>query len=104
MLRAVRFAATLSFDVDPGTMQAIQSAAPEIALVSAERITEELRRMFVHPARHRALELLRATNLLSEILPAICEVWPTAEPSDETRALAWDRTIRILERLRQPTV
>ena len=103
MLRAVRFASTLSFDIDPGTLSAIQASAHGITQVSAERIAEELRRMLVHPARHRAFELLRLTKLLPEILPTIAHVWPVAEPSDESHSLAWDRTIRILERLREPT-
>jgi poly(A) polymerase len=103
MLRAVRFASTLSFDIDSTTFDAIRSSARGITLVSAERITEELRRMLVHPARHRALELLRSTSLLPEILPSVCRVWPVTEPSDEIHATAWDRTIRILERLQQPT-
>lgn len=103
MLRAVRFASTLSFDIDPGTLSAIQASAHAITLVSAERIAEELRRMLVHPARHRAFELLRLTKLLPEVLPTIADVWPVTDPSDESHALAWDRTIRILERLREPT-
>ncbi len=102
MLRAVRFASTLSFDIDVGTFQAVQAAAHEITLVSPERIAEELRRMLVHPARHRALELLRSTKLLPEILPKISGLWPMDEPTDESHATAWDRTIRVLERLRQP--
>jgi poly(A) polymerase len=103
MLRAVRFASTLSFEIDAGTFRAIQASAHEITLVSSERIAEELRRMLVHPARHHALELLRSTRLLPEILPTIAGVWPAADPTDETHAAAWDQTVRILERLRQPT-
>ena len=99
MLRAVRFAATLSFDIDPATLDAIRLAAHELTLVSPERIAEELRRMLVHPARHHALELLRTTQLLPEILPTLAGVWPSHEPTDETHATAWDRTIRMLERL-----
>lgn len=99
MLRAVRFASTLSFEIDAGTLLAIRAVVHEITQVSAERIAEELRRMLVHPARHRALELLRSTKLLPEIFPRIASVWPTSEPTDETLVTAWDRTIRILKRL-----
>ena len=47
MLRAVRFAATFQFALDPGTLAAIQHHAAEIVVVSAERIAAELRRMLV---------------------------------------------------------
>lgn len=42
MLRAVRLAAQLGFEIDPGTMNAIKLLAPEITQVSAERIQMEL--------------------------------------------------------------
>ena len=103
MLRAVRFASTLSFDIDPQTFQAIQTAVHGISQVSRERIAEELRRMLVDPARYRALELLRSTALLPAIFPGIADVWLIQEPGDEPHAIAWDRTIRILERLQRPT-
>lgn len=103
MLRAVRFATTLSFDLDPETLAAVQTLADEIRVVSAERVAEELRKMLVHPARHRALELLRQTRLLPVVLPHAATRLPQQEPATEELARSWDRTIRILERLRQPT-
>jgi hypothetical protein len=102
MLRAIRFAATLGFDIEPATWSAIQAGARQIASVSAERITEELRRMLDHPARARAIELLRDAHLLHEILPEANGVLPRAEPAEEAAAFAWDRTLRVLEHLDHP--
>ena len=45
MLRAVRFAATLGFAIEPATLAAIQQAAAQVNVVSGERIGAELRRM-----------------------------------------------------------
>ncbi|MGE0756034.1 MAG: CCA tRNA nucleotidyltransferase [Pirellulaceae bacterium] len=103
MLRAVRFASTLGFEIDAGTWAAVSREAPGIRTVSAERITEELRRMLIHPDRPRAIELLRDSGLLHEIFPEMEGVLPRLEPAAESQALAWDRTLRILEHLIEPS-
>jgi len=46
MLRAVRFAAQLNFEIEPETFAAIKSLAPKIKLISAERVRDELIKMF----------------------------------------------------------
>ena len=71
MLRAVRFAATLDFALDPATAEAVRERAAEIRVVSAERITQELRTMLVDSHRRRAMELANELSLLSEILPEL---------------------------------
>lgn len=92
MLRAVRFAATFAFEIDPSTMSAIQRHADELQVVSAERIAAELRRMLTHDNRRRAAELLRESGLLSTILPEL-------DIADE----AWQETLRLLEAVSEPT-
>jgi tRNA nucleotidyltransferase/poly(A) polymerase len=49
MLRAVRFAARLNFEIEPATLAAIQALAPRIKAISAERIREELVKLFAAP-------------------------------------------------------
>jgi putative nucleotidyltransferase with HDIG domain len=101
LLRAVRFAAQLSFEIEPKTFAAIQSLAPRIKLISAERMRDELvklfapkvvaraSRPFASPERtfhsqneaHRqdacattaahGLVLLRDSGLLEQILPEL---------------------------------
>ena len=68
MLRAVRFAATLGFELEPSTRAAVIQHAPEIGTVSAERIGGEMRRMLVHPNRAAAVQLLADCQLVGEIL------------------------------------
>jgi poly(A) polymerase len=53
MLRAVRFAARLGFEIEPKTFAAIQSLAPKIKLISAERVREELVKLFAPPEPER---------------------------------------------------
>jgi len=71
MLRAVRFAATFRFAIDPATIRAIQEHHPSIVIVSAERIAGEMQRMLTHPHRRTALELLRTTSLLDQLVPEL---------------------------------
>lgn len=69
MLRAVRFAATLDFKLEPQTLAAVQLHAAEIEVVSVERIATELRRMLTHERRDQALSLLAESRLLAVVLP-----------------------------------
>ena len=71
MLRAVRFAATFGFTIEPATLRAIQEMAADITTVSAERIGMEIRRMLLDANRATALALLRDTNLLPQVLPEV---------------------------------
>ncbi len=71
LLRAVRFAARLGFDVERETAAAIREMAPAIHEVSAERIGEEVVKMLTEGAARRAFELASELGLLREILPEI---------------------------------
>ncbi len=71
LLRAVRFAAQLDFQIEPKTFAAIQSLAPKIKIISAERVREELLKLFRPPHAARGLVLLRDSGLLDHILPEL---------------------------------
>jgi poly(A) polymerase len=49
MLRAIRFAARLNFEIESKTFSAIQSLAPKIKIISAERVRDELIKLFSPP-------------------------------------------------------
>ena len=49
MLRAIRFASTLGFEIESDTWSAIKADAQEIAIVSPERIRDELLKILVKP-------------------------------------------------------
>ena len=71
MLRALRFAATLEFTLDAHTLAAVTRMAPEMIVVSAERIAQELRKMLAHRTRVRGFQLLAETRLLHVIFPEV---------------------------------
>jgi poly(A) polymerase len=71
MLRAVRFAAVLDYGIDEGTWEALVANTSSIIQISAERIREELVRIFLSPNRVRGWDLLDASGLMSAILPEL---------------------------------
>jgi tRNA nucleotidyltransferase/poly(A) polymerase len=85
MLRAVRFAAQLGFEIAPETFAAIQTLAPKIKIISAERVRDELVKLFAPPHAARGLDLLRESGLLEHVLPELaatihCEQSPDFHP------------------------
>jgi tRNA nucleotidyltransferase (CCA-adding enzyme) len=71
LLRAVRVAARLGFDLEPLTYAAVVAHAPDVAWVSEERIGSEVRRMLRAATPSRAFGLLRQTGILHVILPEL---------------------------------
>src|ERR1700681_2156187 len=73
MLRAVRFASELGFELAPDLLPAMRLMKGRLAppVISAERIADELRRMLVSPRPRPALELLDAGGLLEAVLPEV---------------------------------
>ncbi|RMG33262.1 MAG: CCA tRNA nucleotidyltransferase [Planctomycetota bacterium] len=120
MIRAVRFAAVLGFRIASDTLQAIRRHAHELLQVSAERITDELRRMLTHPTRARAVALCHECGLLERIFPELSAIVPPPSPDSDAagqppatpapphgsvrsaaghRMDAWTRTLCVLENL-----
>jgi len=69
MLRAVRFAATLGFTIEPGTLSAIRRQVALAAELSGERVQAELLRMLAAPRPSVALGLMAHTGLLDVRFP-----------------------------------
>lgn len=77
MLRAVRFATTMAFEIDPATREAIIHHAADITQVSGERIGAEMRRVLVHANLLQGLEHLQSCGLDRLVFP-------------EMQSLNWD--------------
>ena len=71
MLRAVRFAAQLDFEVDPGVITAMTEMAGRIEIVSAERIRVELDKLLLSTNPRKGLALLVRTGLADRVLPEL---------------------------------
>jgi poly(A) polymerase len=88
LIRCVRFAASLGFDIEAETWRALCKRAPEITAVSAERIRDELVKIFSHPSRVRGFDLLDQSGLLAILLPEVealkgCEQPPDFHPEGD---------------------
>jgi len=82
MLRAVRFAARFAYAIEPATFAAIQEHAPEIHVVSPERIREELTKLLTEGAARRGFELLYDSGLLQQLLPEISAMQGVPQPPE----------------------
>jgi poly(A) polymerase len=88
MLRAVRFATVLGFEIDSATWAAVVASASSIVQISAERIREELVKIFLSPNRARGWDLLDASGLMRAVLPELdamkgCEQPPQFHPEGD---------------------
>ena len=88
LLRAIRFATVLGFEIEAGTWKAICELAPNIATVSAERVRDELSKTLTDPGRLRGFDLLVSSGLMGVILPEIlalqgCEQPPQFHPEGD---------------------
>jgi poly(A) polymerase len=80
LLRAIRFAVRLRFKIEPKTWDAIRENAALIRSVSAERIRDELGKIFTAPKPELGLDLLDQSGLLAEILPDLTALHGVEQP------------------------
>src|SRR5207247_2861845 len=71
MRRAVRFATVLDYEIDKQTWDALVANASSINQISAERIRDELVRIFLSPNRVRGWDLFDSSGLMGTILPEL---------------------------------
>ena len=74
MLRAIRFATQLNFTIESNTLLGIADAAHRIAIISQERITDELNKIMMAPTPSVGFDLLYKTGLLKEIFPQLVDL------------------------------
>ena len=82
MLRAVRLATQLEFEIESKTLIAIRENRSLISDVSAERIRDELLKIFKPPYAERGLDLLYESGLLAELLPELKELIGCEQPPE----------------------
>jgi poly(A) polymerase len=105
MLRAVRFAHTLGFEIEPATRAAIQKRAPDLAKISAERIENEFSRMLTESLRpgdalKELVELGLMEFIIPEILPMIGQEQP---PEFHPEGDVFVHTCLMLNLMKNPT-
>jgi poly(A) polymerase len=100
LIRAVRFAAQLGMTIEPATGSALRAMAPQVRTVSAERITQELRRMLVHERRARAIDLALETGIVAAIMPPLVPMKGIFQGKPmQPEGDLWDHTMLVLDLL-----
>ena len=104
MVRAIRFAASLNFDIDSLTLDAIKQSAAMITQISSERIGEEITRILTEGGARRGFELLDGTGLLQILLPEIEQMKGVEQsPEHHPEGDVFKHTLLTLSHLEKPT-
>jgi len=98
VLRAIRFAANLGFDIEPETFRAVKQIAPEVrAAVSAARIAAELDKMLVNGHAAAAMALLESSGLLEQLFPELAAMVGVQQPPQfHPEGDVWQHTLKLL--------
>jgi poly(A) polymerase len=105
MLRAVRFAHTLGFEIESATRAAIQKHAPDLEKISAERIENEFSRTLTESLRpgdalRELVSLGLMTHIIPEILPMIGQEQP---PQFHPEGDVFEHTVLMLNLMKNPS-
>ena len=103
MMRAVRFASQLGFDIDEETFDGIAAQAERIAIVSKERIAVELTKIMASPVPSIGLELMRATGLMKYVLPELDNMAGVERRGKHAHKDNFAHTMKVLDNLSKRT-
>ena len=103
ILRAVRFAAQLGFEIEEETKEAIIALAPTLANISAERIQVELIKMLVSP-NPRLLNAAYELGITKVILPEFDEMMVTLQETPHHKYNVGEHTLKAIEYIRADKV
>ena len=103
IVRAVRFAATLGFSIEPATLAAIRETAPLVAHLSGERIAMELDRLLAAERPSIGLRLLADTGVLAAISSDLAAQRGVAQNKVPGEDL-WDHTLRTVDASNSQTI
>lgn len=97
MLRAIRFATQLQFEIDPEALAAITRQKERISIISQERITTELQKIMATPKPSIGYQLLFDTGLLQLIFPALYAMHGIEYKNGKGHKDNFDHTLKVLD-------
>jgi poly(A) polymerase len=101
MMRGVRFAAQLNFDIESETFFALSTNASRLQIISAERIIDELNKIIQTPKPSYGFKLLFASKLLHEFFPEMVELQGVDSVDDKSHKDNFYHTLQVLDNLCQ---
>jgi poly(A) polymerase len=99
MMRGIRFASQLNFNIDPITFKAIQRNAKRISIVSKERINDELHKIIMSAKPSIGLKLLETSGLLKLILPQLLDLKGTEKREGKGHKDNFYHTLQVLDNI-----
>jgi poly(A) polymerase len=103
MLRAIRFATQLDFEIDPEALKAITENRHRIKIVSQERIVSELNKILATDIPSRGFKLLDDTGLLELILPELTALKGIDEIEGQTHKDNFYHTLEVVDNICETT-
>lgn len=99
MMRALRFASKLEFEIDRHTLHAIRAMAERIKIVSMERVTDEFMKILSTPQPSIGLVLLQKTGLAKVIFPEIEEMVGVEQRKDYHHKDVFLHTMKVVDNI-----
>lgn len=103
MMRAVRFAAQLQFDIEADTFYALTEHAPRLKIISGERIIDELNKILLTKTPSYGFKLLFASKLLHEFFPEMVALQGVDSVDDKSHKDNFYHTLQVLDNVCQYT-
>lgn len=97
MMRAIRFASQLQFDIEEETFQAIEEMSERIDIISSERIIEELNKIVLSPVPSKGFTMLFKTGLLEEFFPELVKLHGVKEVRGVRHKDNFWHTLKVLD-------
>ena len=97
MMRCIRFATQLNFQIEPETFEALERMADRIGIVSAERIEVELNKIMMAPHPSIGLEYMQRTGLMQIILPELAALDIVEKRGNRAHKNNFYHTLEVLE-------
>ncbi|SIO18043.1 CCA tRNA nucleotidyltransferase [Algoriphagus halophilus] len=101
MMRAVRFASQLNFDIDADTFYALTQNASRLKIISKERIIDELNKILLEPKPSYGFKLLFAGKLLHEFFPEMVDLQGVDSVDDKSHKDNFYHTLQVLDNVSQ---
>jgi poly(A) polymerase len=103
MLRAIRFASQLDFEIEKGTFDAICRNRERTGILSRERITDELNKILISPKPSEGFRLLEDTGLLELVFPELHALKGVQDQEGIRHKDNFDHTIKVLDNISRKT-
>ncbi|GBU07583.1 tRNA nucleotidyltransferase [Bacteroidales bacterium] len=103
MMRGIRFASQLGFDLLPATFESIERNKERINIISKERIADELNKIMLSPMPSVGFDLLEKTGLLAIIFPELLELKGAETREGLGHKDNFSHTLRVLDNLAYKT-